>query len=80
MQVTPLLRTPDAARYCGVAKSTFEKLRCSGDGPSFIRRGRTVLYAIENLDAWIQGLPRFKSTNEPDSHAQTGNPRRTNDL
>jgi predicted DNA-binding transcriptional regulator AlpA len=70
MQVTPLLRTPDAARYCGVAKSTFEKLRCSGEGPRFIRRGRSVLYALENLDAWIQSLPRFTSTSEPNSRSQ----------
>ncbi|MCH8198676.1 MAG: NYN domain-containing protein, partial [Chloroflexi bacterium] len=31
-------------------KSTLEKLRCTGGGPRFIRRGKAVYYAIDDLD------------------------------
>jgi len=41
-----LLRTADAARYCGFAKSSFEKFRCYGGGSRFIRRGRSVFYDL----------------------------------
>jgi hypothetical protein len=29
------VRTPDAARYVGLAKRTLEKMRLTGDGPRF---------------------------------------------
>ncbi len=67
MEITPrLLRTPEAARYCGFSKSTFEKLRCYGGGPDFIRRGKSVLYTIDDLDRWLEALPRFSNTSEAD--------------
>ncbi len=59
-----LRKTPGAAEYCGFAESTFEKLRVTGDGPRFIRRGRSVFYALEDLDEWLSSLPRFHSTSE----------------
>ena len=49
-----ILRTPEAASYCGVSPSTLEKRRLTGDGPSFVRLGkRCVGYRVEDLDAWI---------------------------
>ena len=38
------LRTPAAAVYLGYAESTLEKKRLTGDGPPFIRLGRTIVY------------------------------------
>ena len=61
-----LLRTRDAASYCGLAKSTLEKLRCTGGGPQFTRRGKAVFYPIECLDEFLAALPRFGSTSEAD--------------
>ena len=61
-----LRKTPSAAEYCGVAKSTLEKLRVTGDGPRFLRRGRSIFYTLEDLDAWLSSLPRFQSTSEAD--------------
>ena len=53
-ETTPrVLRTPDAAQYCGSSKSTFEKLRLSGGGPIYSKLGSRVVYRIEDLDAWI---------------------------
>ena len=54
MTIVPrLLRTRDAARHCGFSKSTFEKLRCRGGGPDFVRRGRSIFYALDDLELWL---------------------------
>jgi len=51
-----IMRTQDAADYVGLAASTLEKMRLTGDGPQFIRLGgRAVGYAVEDLDAWLDG-------------------------
>ena len=62
-----LFRTREAARYCGFAKSTLEKLRCTGGGARFIRRGKAVYYDVQDLDEWLSSLPRFNSTSEADA-------------
>lgn len=47
------LRTPDAARYLGIAAGTLENKRYSGTGPNFRKLGgRVVVYATDDLDAW----------------------------
>ncbi len=66
MELAPrLLRVKDAAVYCGFAKSTLDKMRCKGDGPRFIRRGKAVYYPVADLDDWIAALPRFSNTSQP---------------
>ena len=67
-----LLRTDPAARHCGFRQSTFEKWRCTGEGPKFIRRGKSVFYDIEDLNQWLKDLPRYGSTSEADAakHAE----------
>jgi excisionase family DNA binding protein len=59
----PKLRTPEAAAYTGLAKSTLEKLRVTGDGAPYIRIGRVVLYDPDDLDAWL-AAHRRKSTSD----------------
>ncbi len=67
MDIAPrLLRTRQAAAYCGFSKSTFEKMRVFGGGPAFTRRGSAVYYSIQDIDDWIANLPRFHSTSEAD--------------
>lgn len=47
------LRTPDAARYLGIGRSTLERKRIDGTGPAFRQLGsRIVTYAVSDLDAW----------------------------
>lgn len=47
------LRTPDAANYLGISKSTLNRKRIEGTGPVFRRLGSwTVVYAVKDLDAW----------------------------
>ena len=69
-----LLRTADAARYCGFAKSSFEKFRCYGGGSRFIRRGRSVFYDLGDLDDWLASLPRYENTCEADAARESGKP------
>ena len=68
MEQTPrLLRPRDAAAYTGFRKSSLDKFRCSGSGPRFIRRGSAIFYAREDLDSWLESMPRFASTSEADT-------------
>ena len=56
------LRTADAAAYCGLAKSTFEKLRVTGGGAPFLKIGRTVVYDVDDLDNWLDGKRRTSTS------------------
>lgn len=55
------LRTDLAAKYIGLSVSTINKLRLTGGGPTYIKLGRTVVYDIADLDAWLDAHRR-KST------------------
>ena len=57
------LRTPAAADYLGYSESTLEKKRVTGDGPPFIRLGRSIVYDTRDLDAWLAER-RATSTSE----------------
>ena len=59
----PRMRTGDAAAYCGLSKSTFDKYRLTGEGPVFLKLGRSVVYDVDDLDAWL-GSKRHHSTSE----------------
>lgn len=58
------LRTPEAAAYLGLSKSTLEKRRLTGDGPRYTKLGpKVVSYLLEDLDAWADARMR-NSTSE----------------
>ncbi|NNE56600.1 MAG: helix-turn-helix domain-containing protein [Hellea sp.] len=42
-----------AADYLGLAVSTLNKWRCYGDGPVFIKMGRSVRYRLEDLNDYV---------------------------
>jgi predicted DNA-binding transcriptional regulator AlpA len=58
-----LLDAQRAADWTGLSTSTLAKLRLSGDGPTYVKLGRRVVYRIADLEAWIEAH-RFKSTSE----------------
>jgi hypothetical protein len=59
------LRTPEAAEYLGIAKSTLDKMRGKGTGPEFERpTARIVVYSIPALDAYLAAT-RATSTSAP---------------
>ena len=50
-----ILRTAEAAQYVGLAKSTLDKKRLTGDGPPYVRlSARAVGYDVQALDSWLR--------------------------
>lgn len=45
--------TRNAAAYVGLSEKTLAMMRCAGNGPQFVKRGR-VFYFKDDLDAWIK--------------------------
>ena len=63
--MTAVLRTPEAAKYLGMAVSTLTKTRLKGgiDCPPFVRlTGRSVGYLIADLDAWLANRRRASTS------------------
>lgn len=60
----PRLRTADAAAYCASSKSTFEKYRLTGEGPTYIKLGRVVVYDRNDLDSWLSSHRRMSTSEE----------------
>ena len=52
-----------AAAYLGLSPKTLAMMRCRGNGPAFIKRGR-IFYFRDDLDAWISSAPRVQSTTQ----------------
>jgi excisionase family DNA binding protein len=63
------LRTRQAAIYLNLSYRTLEKLRSSGGGPAYRKVGGTVLYRMDELDAWADSRT-FTSTSEEALAAQ----------
>ncbi|PLU02965.1 helix-turn-helix transcriptional regulator [Sinorhizobium medicae] len=57
-QVPQRLRTRDAAKYVGLAKSTLDKFRIEGGGPVYLKLGKAVVYEVADLDAWCAASRR----------------------
>lgn len=45
--------TKEAATYVGLHYSTLAKMRMTGDGPTFLKLGRKVVYEQTALDQWM---------------------------
>ena len=62
------LNVADAAELTGLATSTLNKLRLTGDGPEFIKLGRRVVYARDSIEGWMRSKRRT-STSDPGAQA-----------
>lgn len=71
--VRRMLRTPDAAEYCGSSSSTFEKLRLTGVGPRFVKIGRRVVYDPADLDAWLAENRRRSTSDQANKIRELNN-------
>lgn len=49
-----LLTVAEAARWAKVSESYLNKARLTGDGPRFVRLGRSIRYRQSDLEAWVQ--------------------------
>ena len=64
------LSTEEAARYLGISKSSLDKARSSGlighrtPMPPYTRIGDNIRYPLDELNKWLQSLPRFSNTAE----------------
>lgn len=63
MTLPTLLKTKDASSRLGISKSTLEKLRLTGGGPVFVKRGKSVFYIESDLAEWIHANRR-RSTSD----------------
>lgn len=57
------LKEPLAAPYLGVSVFTLQKWRRIGKGPLFYKSGRSVSYAIDDLDSFLESN-KFQSTSQ----------------
>ena len=64
------LRTPEAAAYLGVSTSFLAKLRVYGSPVPYSKLGRSVVYDVRDLDAWLE-QNRRTSTSELVASAET---------
>jgi len=69
------LRTPAAADYLGYSESTLEKKRLTGDGPPFIRLGRSIVYDTRDLDTWLAGRRATSTSDRPEPPPTPWQPR-----
>jgi hypothetical protein len=56
------LSVRQAAEYIPLAVGTLNKLRVTGEGPTFIKLGAKVLYDTVDLDAWVNARKRQSTT------------------
>lgn len=45
--------TDGAAKHTGLAVSTLEKLRVTGNGPKYVKLGRSVRYRVADLEDYL---------------------------
>jgi predicted DNA-binding transcriptional regulator AlpA len=48
------LTAAEAARVLGLASSTLAKLRLTGNGPTYCKLGRRVVYRRTDLEVWLE--------------------------
>ncbi len=56
--------TAQLAATTGIAASTWEKRRLSGDTPPFLKIGKRVLYNLETVYGWIDAHTRTSTSDE----------------
>jgi predicted DNA-binding transcriptional regulator AlpA len=61
---TRYVPTHEAAQFLAISPRTLEKYRCHGSGPTFRKLGGRVVYAVEDLQAWVDDAA-CRSTSDP---------------
>ncbi|MCB1393592.1 helix-turn-helix domain-containing protein [Nitrobacter sp.] len=62
------VRTPEAARLLDLSPRTLEKHRCDGTGPVYHKLGGRVVYAVSDLQAWIDACARQSTAESASDH------------
>lgn len=72
---SPYLTQEAAGAFLGLSPRTLERFRVQGCGPSFLKLGRRVIYARDDLVKWAEAQRRT-STSDPGPAARpSGRPR-----
>lgn len=74
-----LLTVSDAAEFLRLSESWLNKGRITGDGPRFVKMGRSVRYSLQALEEFKRANARG-STSEYERHAGPGRPAKENAL
>lgn len=53
--------TKNTSTYTGLSEKTLAMMRCKGNGPKFVKRGR-VFYFQADVDDWLNAQGRHVST------------------
>lgn len=53
MKATGMLTEAQVARICGLSVSTLRRYRVRGEGPRYLRLGRSVRYMPGDVRAWL---------------------------
>ena len=53
-EISKVMVARDAARLVGLSESTMAKLRLNGNGPTYCKLGRRVVYRAADLELWLQ--------------------------
>lgn len=53
--------TKNASTYTGLSEKTLAMMRCNGNGPKYVKRGR-VFYFTADVDEWMNSQGRLTST------------------
>ncbi len=64
-----LLRQVEVQNMLGVAASTIEQWRLRGQGPRFVKLGRSVRYRLSDVNSYLASLKSYGSTTEADHAA-----------
>ncbi len=72
----PMWTDKDLAARFGNDPNYWAKLRCSGDGPEFLKIGKRCYYEPERFEAWL-ATKRRKSTSDPGPTTGSNMPRST---
>jgi excisionase family DNA binding protein len=54
----PLLTTKEAAEILRVGAPTLRRLRWSGGGPRYLKRGKRCLYDPTDIQSWVDSQKR----------------------
>jgi len=62
--IDPLLHPKAAAKVLGVSDSWLSKSRVTGDGPRFVKVGRSVRYPLSSLREYIKSRTRGSTSEQ----------------
>lgn len=59
--------TKNASTYTGLSEKTLAMMRCNGNGPKYVKRGR-IFYFTADVDEWMNSQGRLTSTAQAKQH------------